>query len=139
MVAVVRRQIVEWDVKGKGFALLMPDDGAVAELRVPGGPVLTLTRTEWTALAEIIQTLDEAGKQQAKQRRADLPAKAGAPWNKVLDAELSSLWQDGMDIPTLAARFERTEGGIRSRLKRLGFILPELEMEPEAEFEPTHA
>ncbi|MGQ3045697.1 MAG: hypothetical protein ACT6Q8_01980 [Niveispirillum sp.] len=139
MVAVVRRQIVEWDVKGKAFALLIPDDGAVAELRAPGGPAITLTRNEWTALAEIIQTLDGAGKPQAKQRRVDLPANAGASWNKVLDAELSGLWQDGMDIAALARRFERTEGGIRSRLKRLGFILPEPEIEPEAEIDPDHA
>jgi hypothetical protein len=53
-------------------------------------------------------------------RSRDRPAGRGRPWTAEQDAELERRWISGEDVATIAARFERTPGGIRARLPRVG-------------------
>ncbi|WP_432845218.1 helix-turn-helix domain containing protein [Amycolatopsis sp. CA-161197] len=55
-----------------------------------------------------------------RRRSGERPAQQGKPWSAELDAELESAWLAGDTVAELARRFERTAGGIRSRLPRVG-------------------
>jgi hypothetical protein len=55
-----------------------------------------------------------------RRRSAARPAQQGRPWNEEMDAELESRWVAGESVAEIAAYFERTPGGIRSRLPRVG-------------------
>ncbi|KZB84289.1 hypothetical protein [Amycolatopsis regifaucium] len=55
-----------------------------------------------------------------RRRSADRPAHQGLPWSDELDAELESRWLAGESVEEIARRFERTPGGIRARLPRVG-------------------
>ena len=55
-----------------------------------------------------------------RRRSAGRPAQQGRPWNDELDAELETRWIAGESVAEIAASFERTPGGIRARLPRVG-------------------
>ncbi|MFJ9786360.1 helix-turn-helix domain containing protein [Amycolatopsis sp. NPDC101161] len=55
-----------------------------------------------------------------RRRSAGRPAQQGRPWNEAMDAELESRWLAGESVAEIAAYFERTPGGIRARLPRVG-------------------
>jgi hypothetical protein len=55
-----------------------------------------------------------------KRRSAGRPAQQGRPWNEEMDAELENRWIEGETVAQIAAYFERTPGGIRARLPRVG-------------------
>ncbi|HEY3463698.1 MAG TPA: helix-turn-helix domain containing protein [Amycolatopsis sp.] len=55
-----------------------------------------------------------------RRRSAGRPAQQGRPWNAEMDAELESRWIEGQSVAEIAAYFERTPGGIRARLPRVG-------------------
>ncbi|GAB3151319.1 helix-turn-helix domain containing protein [Amycolatopsis sp. NPDC004378] len=55
-----------------------------------------------------------------RRRSAGRPAQQGRPWNEEMDAELESRWIAGESVADIAAYFERTPGGIRARLPRVG-------------------
>ncbi len=55
-----------------------------------------------------------------KRRSAGRPAQQGRPWNEEMDAELENRWIAGETVAQIAAYFERTPGGIRARLPRVG-------------------
>ena len=55
-----------------------------------------------------------------RRRSAGRPAQQGRPWNGEMDAELESRWIAGESVAEIAAYFERTPGGIRARLPRVG-------------------
>ncbi|MEV6912687.1 helix-turn-helix domain containing protein [Amycolatopsis sp. NPDC051071] len=55
-----------------------------------------------------------------RRRSADRPPRQGLPWSEELDAELESRWLAGESVEEIARRFERTPGGIRARLPRVG-------------------
>ena len=44
------------------------------------------------------------------------------PWLPEEDSELTHLWTSGTSLTKLSAHFQRKEGGIESRLKKLGLI-----------------
>jgi len=46
----------------------------------------------------------------------------GEPWTNELDAELAALHGRGFSTKDLVAHFQRSRGGISSRLKKLGLI-----------------
>jgi hypothetical protein len=50
----------------------------------------------------------------------DGPAQIGARWTQEQDAALAAAWRGGATIAALADRFERTTGGIVSRLVHVG-------------------
>lgn len=54
------------------------------------------------------------------QRRKGLPLNAGKPWTEAEDLKLLQLFDDGMQLETIAERFERTGPGIAARLERHG-------------------
>lgn len=56
----------------------------------------------------------------SRRRSAARAAQQGRPWNDEMDAELESRWLAGESVTEIAAYFERTPGGIRSRLPRVG-------------------
>ncbi|MCR6490003.1 helix-turn-helix domain containing protein [Amycolatopsis sp. OK19-0408] len=55
-----------------------------------------------------------------RRRSAGRPAQQGRPWNEEMDAELENRWIAGEGVAEIAAYFERTPGGIRARLPRVG-------------------
>ena len=55
-----------------------------------------------------------------RRRSAERPAQQGRPWSEEMDAELESRWIAGESVAEIAAYFERTPGGIRARLPRVG-------------------
>ena len=54
------------------------------------------------------------------RRSRDRPPQQGKPWSLELDAELERRWIAGDSVEEIAVHFERTPGGIRSRLPRVG-------------------
>jgi len=60
-----------------------------------------------------------AGRPQ-RRRSAGRPAQQGRPWSEEMDAELENRWIAGESVAQIAAYFERTPGGIRARLPRVG-------------------
>jgi len=73
------------------------------------GSVLSATLRQHTALAE-----------SGARRMRELPAQRGRPWSLELDAELERRWIAGDSLEEIAVHFERTPGGIRNRLPRVG-------------------
>ncbi|MEV6648518.1 helix-turn-helix domain containing protein [Amycolatopsis sp. NPDC051371] len=55
-----------------------------------------------------------------RRRSAGRPAQQGRPWNEEMDAELENRWIAGESVAEIATYFERTPGGIRARLPRVG-------------------
>jgi len=55
-----------------------------------------------------------------RRRSAGRPAQQGRPWNEEMDAALETRWIAGESVAEIAAYFERTPGGIRARLPRVG-------------------
>ncbi|WP_410672354.1 helix-turn-helix domain containing protein [Amycolatopsis sp. cmx-4-68] len=67
------------------------------------------------------ELLSATGAGRAPRRRsAGRPAQQGRPWSEEMDAELESRWIAGESVAEIAAYFERTPGGIRARLPRVG-------------------
>jgi hypothetical protein len=54
------------------------------------------------------------------RRSPGRPAQQGRPWTDELDTELESRWLAGESVAQIAADFERSQGGIRARLPRVG-------------------
>ncbi len=57
-----------------------------------------------------------------EQRVRNLPPNAGKPWSEAQDKDLLADFDSGLPIRQLAAKHGRTEGGIASRLVRLGRV-----------------
>jgi hypothetical protein len=72
------------------------------------------------ALLAGIEALEKA--EQKKSRV--LPGAAGKPWDAGEDESLVADFESGTTIAALAQTHERTEGAIRSRLMRLGKLVP---------------
>ncbi|NIH81085.1 helix-turn-helix domain containing protein [Amycolatopsis viridis] len=54
------------------------------------------------------------------RRVRDRPAGQGRPWSAELDAELERRWIAGESVADIARELERSPGGIRARLPRVG-------------------
>ena len=53
---------------------------------------------------------------------SDRPSRVGQPWTDKEDEELTSAFNRGEAIKALADKHERTPGGVKSRLAKLGLI-----------------
>ncbi|NKQ58777.1 helix-turn-helix domain containing protein [Amycolatopsis sp. K13G38] len=73
------------------------------------GSVLSATLRQHTALA-----------QSGTRRAGERPAQRGRPWSAELDAELERRWIAGDSLEEIALHFERSPGGVRVRLPRVG-------------------
>lgn len=60
--------------------------------------------------------ISEPGGRRARAR----PASQGRPWTPELDEELEKRWIQGESVEEIAVHFERSPGGIRARLPRVG-------------------
>lgn len=56
------------------------------------------------------------------ERKAAGERKPSRPWTKEQDSALITLFRGGFPVEEMARKLERSEGGIRARLKRLGLI-----------------
>ncbi len=72
-----------------------------------------------TVLSDTLLAFAGQGKGQ-RRRPGDRPAQQGMPWSEDLDAELEGRWLAGESVEEIARSFERTPGGIRARLPRVG-------------------
>jgi hypothetical protein len=66
----------------------------------------------------------DALEQATKRKDRVLPAGAGKPWDAEEDQSLVANFESGTSIADLAKSHQRTEGAIRSRLMKLGKLLP---------------
>lgn len=73
-----------------------------------------------TALSTAVAALENQIK--INTRRANQPAKAGAPWTTEEEQQLVAAFDNGNSITTIADQFERSKGSIKARLIRLGKI-----------------
>ncbi|WP_410659927.1 helix-turn-helix domain containing protein [Amycolatopsis sp. lyj-112] len=73
-----------------------------------------------TVLSDTLLAFAGQGGRNRRRRSADRPAQQGLPWSEELDAELESRWLAGESVEEVARAFERTPGGIRARLPRVG-------------------
>jgi predicted HNH restriction endonuclease len=69
------------------------------------------------------------GKVEVKAAAKVKPANAGKTWDKEEEDTLIREYQEGKTISELAKSHERTKVAIESRLKRLGFMVPEYRQE----------
>jgi hypothetical protein len=71
--------------------------------------------------ATLATLLSGALRSAVPRRRSDGgPAQRGQPWTGEQDAELERRWLAGDSVADIAAYFQRTPGGIRARLPRVG-------------------
>ena len=57
-----------------------------------------------------------------RERRKDLPAGVGQPWDAQEETLLREEFNAGKNIAEMAKSHSRTEGGIRARLVRIGLL-----------------
>lgn len=75
------------------------------------------------ALFAAKEAMEKQGRREA--RRISLPKKAGQSWSEEEDAELVGCFEGGVGFAELARKHGRTDGAIRSRLTKLGKLIPE--------------
>jgi hypothetical protein len=75
------------------------------------------------ALSAAKEAMEKQGRRES--RRTSLPKKAGQPWSEEEDAELVGSFEGGVGFTELAREHGRTDGAIRSRLTKLGKLIPE--------------
>jgi hypothetical protein len=88
---------------------------ADGQLEVASAVAATLGAVLSEALARHT-AMREPGARRSRPRAA----RQGRPWTAELDAELERRWIEGDSVAEIARRFERTPGGIRARLPRVG-------------------
>lgn len=116
----VIRQTVEWSVDRQGYKLIL--ENGQGELITPDGQSLSLPLRHWTALNYAIhqatRRLPPVGAETIVPER---PPKTGKAWSKEDEHRLMERWSDGKaTVEALATEFGRNEGGIVSRLAKLG-------------------
>lgn len=72
-----------------------------------------------SVLSETLKHHVAIGEPGGRRTRAR-PASQGRPWSPEHDAELERRWIEGDSVEEIAIHFERTPGGIRARLPRVG-------------------
>ncbi len=72
------------------------------------------------ALFQALKALERLSERERRERT--LPNNAGKPWSKDEDKLLVEAFDSGVPLSQIAAKHDRTEGGIASRLVRLGKI-----------------
>ena len=74
------------------------------------------------ALSVAATALERLAERQSRESK--LPGGAGKPWSATEDAFLGQAFDAGLSIAQLANEHQRSEGAIRSRLARLGKLVP---------------
>ena len=85
------------------------------------GSVFTDERVQ-RALTAAKEALEKQREREA--RRATLPGKAGNPWSDEEDQVLVERFEGGMTFAELSKEHGRTAGAIKSRLTKLGKLMP---------------
>ncbi|PFG50823.1 hypothetical protein ATK36_6077 [Amycolatopsis sulphurea] len=91
-----------------------PDGEPVAEGR------LDLDVASVPTVAELLGTSLRSFTGGARRRSGNRPARQGQPWTDEMEAELEARWLAGESVVDIARHFDRTPGGIRARLPRVG-------------------
>ncbi len=76
------------------------------------------------ALYAAVRLLEQSPPGARRERRGDLPANVGKPWTGEDDSKLLEGFDQGRAIADLAREHARTRGAVRSRLLRLGKLVP---------------
>jgi len=106
---------------GRRVTVTLSGAGPQGEILVEGhlDVVAEAVPTVAEVLADTLCTFAGVGRPQRRRPGARL-AQQGRPWTEELDAELESRWQAGESVEEIARSFERSPGGIRARLPRVG-------------------
>jgi hypothetical protein len=67
------------------------------------------------------------GVEQTAPQRQPLPDNTGKPWTVTEERQLCEEFDGGKTVPEIATMHHRTRSGIRTRLVRLGKLLPDAE------------
>ncbi|HEY3266368.1 MAG TPA: hypothetical protein VGM37_05535 [Armatimonadota bacterium] len=76
----------------------------------------------WWGLTQAMARLAGDDSDRIRDAMPPDPIRAGLPWTEGEDARLRLAYSQGIAIKCIAAMLQRNEGGIESRLKRLGLI-----------------
>lgn len=114
--------VVAWSVDGARFEMQVYGD--TAAFFHPDGQVIKMTSKEWTLLARAVGLLigqhEAPTPSSATTPSSKLKAgKGGLRWTEDDDANLLQRWEAGDTVDDLIAQFQRSAGGITSRLVRL--------------------
>ena len=74
------------------------------------------------ALARALGALQRAQEKERLERKRSLPPNAGIRWSKEEERQLADEFDKGMPAKEIAARHNRTRGGIAARLVRIGKV-----------------
>lgn len=88
---------------------------------LPGESVLRDARVRAALVAGMV-ALDK--QQRLRERQSALPKQAGRPWDAEEDQRLADAYDEGTAIRSLAELHGRTTGAIKSRLAKLGKLIP---------------
>lgn len=116
---------MRWGAGDRSFELT--SGRARSTLVVPGTGMVELSNAEWLEVADAIRLLVKKGsKKQAADRSGtdtDMAPAPGARWSMAHDQQLRERWSDGHStVEDLMIAFNRNEGGIVSRLVKLGIV-----------------
>lgn len=113
---------VAWSVGDARFEMQVHGD--TATFFHPDGHTVEMSAREWTILARAVGLLmgehksADASSAPRRSNKAKAP-KGGLRWTEDDDANLLHYWEAGETVDDLIARFDRSEGGVTSRLVRL--------------------
>jgi hypothetical protein len=105
---------------------------------LPEGEVVELSNVEWAAIADAVRLLVKKGARKqsplkpVSQKERGLAT--GERWTDDKDARLVRLWtEERATIGDLMKAFDRNEGGVTSRLVRLGAVASRDEAQTESQ------
>lgn len=117
-------ELVEWlqlegivpgeSIAGYEISVISPGDAPWQQLLFSSAPLDRLTKVEMVGPWDM-----PSPERQLRNREADLPTRAYAPWNIHEDTELLELFDKGMSVEDLAQYFSRQPSAIKSRLRKL--------------------
>jgi hypothetical protein len=113
---------VAWSINGARYEMQVHGD--TAAFFHPDGQFVEMTKREWIILARAVGLLMGEHEPPNSSPSSDRSNKAkaargGLRWTEDDDANLLHYWEAGETVDDLIARFDRSEGGVTSRLVRL--------------------
>lgn len=125
-----------WSVADRRFELSA--GRGRSHLVLPEGEVVELSNVEWAAIADAVRLLVKKGARKqsplkpVSQKERGLAT--GERWTDDKDARLVRLWtEERATIGDLMKAFDRNEGGVTSRLVRLGAVASRDEAQTESQ------
>ena len=85
------------------------------------GAMISFSGHEITELLNFIENVRKPAKAYTVEEKRKLHKMAYEKWNEMEELKLIHLWESGESVASISTQLMRNEGGIRSRLSKLGF------------------